>query len=100
MINKCFQRKQEYNFPFFHIITPNGCPWFSAKKIVLNGYSFCSVSKNEKFYDFETPQLAYTICRQYNKYCRAVSKNKKFSTFESGWLYENHYKRKVSGKND
>lgn len=35
----------------------HGFQQFSAKKIFLNGYSINSVSKNEKFYDFETDGL-------------------------------------------
>lgn len=84
MINKCFQRKQEYNFPFFHIITLNGCPWFSAKKIVLNGYSFYSVSKNEKFYDFETHSLHILFADSIISIAERFQKIKNFQLLKAG----------------
>ena len=37
-----------------------------------------------KYFVFLKASLAYTISRQYNKYIKAVSRNEKSSTFESG----------------
>ncbi len=42
--------------------------------------------------------LEYAIGRNYNKGRDTVSKMKKFSTFESELLYEDHYKSKVYGQ--
>lgn len=54
------------------------------------------VSKNEKIYIFETGSLHILFADSIINKEKTVSKNKKKSTFESEWLYENYYERKVS----
>ena len=46
--------------------------------------------ENVNFLCFGKWALAYTKEKQYNKR-KAVSRNENYSTFESGWPYENNY---------